>query len=67
MFGHWLSVALPDIAHTDLLLVIGANPLASNGSIWTVPDFKDKAKALRDPLSGNAVLGGVAITLRALV
>ena len=47
MFGHWLSVALPDIARTDLLLVIGANPLASNGSMWTVPDFKGKAKALQ--------------------
>lgn len=47
MFGHWLSVALPDIARTDLMLVIGANPLASNGSMWTVPDFKGKAKALR--------------------
>ena len=47
MFGHWLSVALPDIARTDLMLVIGANPLASNGSMWTVPDFKGKAKALK--------------------
>ena len=37
MFGTWLSIALPDIARTDLLLVIGANPLASNGSMWTVP------------------------------
>ena len=47
MFGTWLSIALPDIARTDLLLVIGANPLASNGSMWTVPDFKGKAKALQ--------------------
>ncbi len=47
MFGHWISIALPDIARTDLLLVIGANPLASNGSLWTVPDFKGKAKALQ--------------------
>lgn len=47
MFGHWLSTALPDITRTDLLLVIGANPLASNGSMWTVPDFKGKAKALQ--------------------
>ena len=47
MFGHWLSVALPDISRTDLLLVIGANPLASNGSMWTVPDFKGKAKSLQ--------------------
>ena len=48
MFGHWLSVALPDISRTDYLLVIGANPLASNGSMWTVPDFKGKARALRE-------------------
>ncbi|MBT9505544.1 molybdopterin-dependent oxidoreductase [Rhodoferax sp.] len=47
MFGHWLSVAVPDIARTDLLLVLGANPLASNGSMWTVPDFKGKAKAMQ--------------------
>ena len=47
MFGHWLSVAVPDIARTDWLLVIGANPLASNGSMWTVPDFKGKARALQ--------------------
>lgn len=47
LFGHWLSVALPDIARTDFLLVIGANPLVSNGSMWTVPDFRSKAKALQ--------------------
>jgi anaerobic selenocysteine-containing dehydrogenase len=47
MFGHWLSVALPDIGRTDYLLVLGANPLVSNGSMWTVPDFKGKAKALQ--------------------
>ncbi|MEO7106589.1 MAG: molybdopterin-dependent oxidoreductase, partial [Rhodoferax sp.] len=47
MFGHWLSIALPDISRTDYLLVLGANPLVSNGSMWTVPDFKGKAKALQ--------------------
>ncbi|MEY2861646.1 MAG: hypothetical protein RL392_2104 [Pseudomonadota bacterium] len=47
MFGHWLSVALPDIARTDYLLVLGANPMVSNGSMWTVPDFKGKAKAMQ--------------------
>lgn len=47
MFGHWLSIAVPDIARCDFLLVLGANPLASNGSLWTVPDFKAKAKALQ--------------------
>ena len=47
MFGHWLTVALPDISRTDHLLVLGANPLVSNGSMWTVPDFRGQAKALR--------------------
>ena len=47
MFGHWLSIAVPDLPRCDFLLVLGANPLASNGSLWTVPDFKGKAKALQ--------------------
>jgi len=47
MFGHWLSIPVPDIERTDWLLVIGANPMVSNGSLWTVPDFRGKAKALR--------------------
>ncbi|PZP31019.1 MAG: molybdopterin-binding oxidoreductase [Roseateles depolymerans] len=47
MFGHWLSIPLPDIARSDYLLVLGANPMVSNGSLWTVPDYRGKARALR--------------------
>ncbi|MDD5028551.1 MAG: molybdopterin-dependent oxidoreductase, partial [Rhodoferax sp.] len=47
LFGHWMSVPVPDISRTQLLIVIGANPLASNGSLWTVPDFRGKARALQ--------------------
>ena len=47
MFGHWLSIPVPDIERTGWMLVIGANPMVSNGSLWTVPDFRGKAKALR--------------------
>ncbi len=47
MFGHWLSVAVPDIDRCDWLLILGANPMVSNGSMWTVPDFRGRAKALR--------------------
>jgi anaerobic selenocysteine-containing dehydrogenase len=47
MFGDWLSVAVPDIERTELMLILGANPAVSNGSMWTVPDFRGKAKALR--------------------
>jgi anaerobic selenocysteine-containing dehydrogenase len=45
--GNLFTVPVPDIARTDYLLLLGANPLASNGSMWTVPDFRGKAKALR--------------------
>jgi anaerobic selenocysteine-containing dehydrogenase len=47
MFGSWLSIAVPDIERCDFLLILGANPMVSNGSLWTVPDFRGKAKALR--------------------
>ena len=47
MFGNWMSIAVPDITRTDLLVILGANPMASNGSLWTVPDFRGKARALK--------------------
>ncbi|WOB06393.1 molybdopterin oxidoreductase family protein [Piscinibacter gummiphilus] len=48
MFGSWLTIPIPDIERCDFLLILGANPMASNGSLWTVPDFRGKAKALRE-------------------
>ena len=47
MFGHWLTIPVPDIERTQLLVILGANPMVSNGSLWTVPDFRGKAKALK--------------------
>lgn len=47
MFGHWLSIPVPDIERCDHLLMLGANPVASNGSLWTVPDFRGKARAMQ--------------------
>ncbi|HUS31559.1 MAG TPA: molybdopterin-dependent oxidoreductase [Kofleriaceae bacterium] len=47
MFGHWLSVPVPDLDRSQLLVVLGANPVVSNGSMWTVPDFRGKAKAMQ--------------------
>jgi anaerobic selenocysteine-containing dehydrogenase len=37
---------LPDIDRTDHLLMLGANPLASNGSLVTAPDFPGRLKAM---------------------
>ncbi len=48
MYGHWLSIPVPDLPRTELLVVLGANPMVSNGSLWTVPDFRAKARALRE-------------------
>ncbi|CAA0102701.1 Polysulfide reductase chain A [Halioglobus japonicus] len=46
LYGHKLLIPVPDVDNTDYLLMLGANPLASNGSIWTVPDVKKRLKAL---------------------
>ncbi|HSD87123.1 MAG TPA: molybdopterin-dependent oxidoreductase, partial [Kofleriaceae bacterium] len=40
MFGHQLLMAVPDVDRTDLFICLGANPLASNGSIMTAPDMR---------------------------
>lgn len=47
LFGHKSLFPVPDIDHTDFFLMLGANPLASNGSLWTVPDVKKRIKALK--------------------
>ncbi len=47
MFGSFATVPVPDIDRTDYLLVLGANPFESNGSLWTVPDFPGRLRALR--------------------
>jgi len=47
MYGTALSIALADIDRTDYFLVLGANPLVSNGSMLTAPDFPGRLRALR--------------------
>ena len=47
MFGHKSLFPIPDIDRTDYFLMLGANPIASNGSIWTVPDVRKRIKALK--------------------
>ncbi len=47
MYGTELSVPVPDIDRTDLFVVIGGNPLVSNGSMMTVPDMPGRLRALR--------------------
>lgn len=47
LFGDAHAIPVPDLDRTDHLLMIGANPLESNGSLCTAPDFPGRLKALR--------------------
>ncbi|WP_165986611.1 molybdopterin dinucleotide binding domain-containing protein [Streptomyces sp. YIM 98790] len=47
LFGDPLAIPVPDLDRTAHLLLIGANPLASNGSLCTAPDFPGRLRALR--------------------
>ena len=48
MFGAGLSVPVPDVDRTDHLLILGANPLVSNGSLLTAPDMRGRLRAIRE-------------------
>jgi anaerobic selenocysteine-containing dehydrogenase len=48
MFGAALSIPVPDVDRTDHLLMLGANPLASNGSLLTAPDMRGRLRAIRE-------------------
>jgi anaerobic selenocysteine-containing dehydrogenase len=47
MFGTGTTVAVPDLDRTDYLLMLGANPLQSNGSLMTAPDVRGRLRAIR--------------------
>jgi anaerobic selenocysteine-containing dehydrogenase len=55
MFGHALLIPIPDIDHTDHLLMLGANPAASNGSLMSAPGVMHRIKAIRER-GGRVVL-----------
>ena len=47
MFGTGTTVPVPDLDRTDYLLMLGANPLQSNGSLMTAPDMRGRLRAMR--------------------
>ncbi|HYF27654.1 MAG TPA: molybdopterin-dependent oxidoreductase [Baekduia sp.] len=47
MFGSGATVPVPDLDRTSFLLVLGANPMASNGSLMTAPDVRGRLRAIR--------------------
>ncbi|MFE9538353.1 molybdopterin oxidoreductase family protein [Streptomyces sp. NPDC006691] len=47
LFGDPFAIPVPDLDRTGHLLLLGANPLESNGSLCTAPDFPGRLRALR--------------------
>src|SRR6516165_8779142 len=47
MFGHFFVLPVPDIERAEHMLVLGANPAVSNGSLMTAPGVRDRIKAIR--------------------
>jgi len=47
LFGSPGAIPVPDLDRTDFLLMLGANPLESNGSLCTAPDFPGRLKAIQ--------------------
>jgi len=55
MFGNQLLMAVPDVDRCDLFICLGANPLASNGSIMTAPDVRGRLDAI-EALGGRVIV-----------
>jgi anaerobic selenocysteine-containing dehydrogenase len=48
VFGQGFTIPVPDLDRTEHVLMLGANPLVSNGSLMTAPDVRGRLRALRD-------------------
>ena len=48
MFGTMLSVPVPDVDRCEHLLILGANPLVSNGSLLTAPNMRGRLRGIRE-------------------
>ncbi|ORV46985.1 molybdopterin dinucleotide-binding protein [Mycobacterium europaeum] len=47
MYGLWWNFPVPDIERTDLMVIMGANPAASQGSLLAAPDVMGLIEAIR--------------------
>lgn len=48
LYGLSVTIPVPDIDRTDALLLLGANPMVSNGSLATAPDWPGRIEALTE-------------------
>jgi len=47
MFGNGMLIPVPDIDRTDFMLIIGGNPVVSNGSMMTAPGVVQRIKGIQ--------------------
>ncbi len=55
MYGSTTSIPVPDVDRTDFMLMLGANPAASNGSLMTLGDVRGRMRGIRER-GGRVVL-----------
>ena len=48
MFGTGLTTPVPDVDRCNFLLIMGANPLESNGSLMTAPNIPERLKKIQE-------------------
>lgn len=47
MYGGWWSIPVPDVERSDLMVIMGANPAASQGSLLAAPDVMGLIDSIR--------------------
>jgi anaerobic selenocysteine-containing dehydrogenase len=47
MYGSGLFLSVPDVDRTDHMLILGANPLISNGSLMTAPGMRERLRRIQ--------------------
>ena len=47
MFGDPTAIPVPDIDRSEMIVIMGGDPMSSNGSLWTVPDFPNRLRELQ--------------------
>ncbi|MHC0430275.1 molybdopterin-dependent oxidoreductase [Streptomyces sp. O3] len=47
LFGNGTAISVPDLDRTEFLLILGANPAESHGSLCAAPDFPGRLRRLR--------------------
>lgn len=48
MLGHQFAIPIPDVNNTQLMVIMGGNPMASNGSIMTMPNAPKRLRAIKE-------------------